>query len=184
MASERKNHAKLVVAGEVRLERRLPGPIERVWSYLVDEDKRAKWFGGGPWPLQPGARGRLIFNHDNLTPHEENIPEEYREDACGGTFDVEVVHCEPPKKLTFRWFEKDGSEFSEVTFELAPEGEDVQLVLTHRLLRDRREEISVSSGWHTHVDLLIDVLEGRTPQPFWEKAIHLEKVYEELYSDK
>jgi len=26
----------------------LPGPIERVWEYLTDPDKRARWFAGGP----------------------------------------------------------------------------------------------------------------------------------------
>ncbi len=27
----------------VRFERMLPGPIDRVWSYIVDSDKRKKW---------------------------------------------------------------------------------------------------------------------------------------------
>ena len=27
----------------VRFERLLPGPIERVWEYLTDGDKRATW---------------------------------------------------------------------------------------------------------------------------------------------
>ena len=31
----------------VRFERLLPGPIERVWQYLTDGDKRAKWLCGG-----------------------------------------------------------------------------------------------------------------------------------------
>ena len=32
----------------VRLERLLPGPIERVWAYLTEPDKRATWFAGSP----------------------------------------------------------------------------------------------------------------------------------------
>src|SRR5690606_39019955 len=31
----------------VRFRRVLPGPIERVWAYLTEADKRAKWFAGG-----------------------------------------------------------------------------------------------------------------------------------------
>ena len=39
-------------SGAVRFERLLPGPIERVWSYLVEGEKRAtvyfaKGAGGG-----------------------------------------------------------------------------------------------------------------------------------------
>ncbi len=29
------------------VERTLPGPIERVWAYLTEPDKRARWLGGG-----------------------------------------------------------------------------------------------------------------------------------------
>ena len=33
--------------GTVRLERLLPGPIERVWAYLTESAKRATWFAAG-----------------------------------------------------------------------------------------------------------------------------------------
>ena len=33
----------------IRMERLLPGPIERVWGYLTDTAERGKWFAtGGP----------------------------------------------------------------------------------------------------------------------------------------
>ena len=38
---------KFTGPAEVRLVRILPGPIERVWEYLTDSEKRARWFGGG-----------------------------------------------------------------------------------------------------------------------------------------
>jgi DNA-binding transcriptional ArsR family regulator len=31
-----------------RIERILPGPIERAWAYLTEPEKRRKWFVGGP----------------------------------------------------------------------------------------------------------------------------------------
>ena len=41
--------------GTVRLERLLPGPIERVWAYLTESDKRATWFAAGTFDLlHPG----------------------------------------------------------------------------------------------------------------------------------
>ena len=40
----------------VRIERLLPGPIERVWQYLTDPQLRAQWFAGGE--LEPRTGGR------------------------------------------------------------------------------------------------------------------------------
>ena len=40
---------------EIRLVRTLPGPIERVWEYLTDPEKRARWFAGGPMEPRVGA---------------------------------------------------------------------------------------------------------------------------------
>ena len=34
-------------ATTLTVERTLPGPIERVWAYLTEPDKRARWLGGG-----------------------------------------------------------------------------------------------------------------------------------------
>jgi len=45
----------------VRLERLLPGPIERVWAYLTEADKRATWFAGGMFDLRVGA-GRTCIS--------------------------------------------------------------------------------------------------------------------------
>ena len=32
----------------VRIERILPGPVERVWAYLTESDKRKKWLAARP----------------------------------------------------------------------------------------------------------------------------------------
>ena len=45
-------------AGAVRFERLLPGPIERVWAYLTDPDKRAS--GSRPVRWSCGSAGRWI----------------------------------------------------------------------------------------------------------------------------
>jgi hypothetical protein len=42
-------------ARTVRLERVLPGPIERVWAYLTDSKKRGRWFASGPMDLRLGG---------------------------------------------------------------------------------------------------------------------------------
>src|SRR5205814_4406784 len=40
----------------VRLERMLPGPIERVWAYLTDSEKRKTWFASGIFDLRVGGK--------------------------------------------------------------------------------------------------------------------------------
>jgi uncharacterized protein YndB with AHSA1/START domain len=44
-----------VAADTVRLERLLPGPLERAWSFLTESDKRARWLAGGEWELRPAC---------------------------------------------------------------------------------------------------------------------------------
>ena len=88
-----------------------------------------------------------------------------------------VTRCEPPHTLSFTWGEEEGDE-SEVTFELSEREEQVLMVLTHRRLRNRQEMIGVAGGWHTHVDILIDQLNGRVPKPFWAKIERLEAEYD------
>ena len=40
------NAATLIEPGTVKMERLLPGPVERVWAYLTESDKRARWLAG------------------------------------------------------------------------------------------------------------------------------------------
>jgi uncharacterized protein YndB with AHSA1/START domain len=51
----------------MRLERLLPGPVERVWAYLTESEKRATWLCGGEFELRVGGRVRLEFDHARPT---------------------------------------------------------------------------------------------------------------------
>ena len=41
-------HVVATDATTLHLDRLLPGPIDRVWSFLVDGELRARWLAGGP----------------------------------------------------------------------------------------------------------------------------------------
>ena len=153
--------------GTLRLERLLPGPIERVWAYLTESEKRGQWLATGPMDLKAGGGVELHFRHADLSPTKEPIPAQYKQLENGVTLPGRVVRCDPPRLLTFTWAHPENSE---VTFELTPKGDKVLLVVTHRRLSDRGGLISVSGGWHTHLDILVERLNGRTPRPFW--SIH------------
>ena len=151
--------------GTVRLERVLPGPIERVWAYLTEPEKRGKWLASGAMELRVGGRVELVFNHAELSA-EKTPPEEYKKNESCTFRNGRVTKCEPPRLLSYTWGD-DPKEKSEVTFELSAQGKDVLLIVTHRRLRDRGEMVGVASGWHSHLGILDDQLHGREPRPFW-----------------
>lgn len=155
----------------LRIERLLPGPIERVWRYLTDSDKRGTWLASGGMELHVGGRVEHVFRNSELTEHDDPPPEKYAKYAGESRFEGCITACEPPHLLAYTWGEE-----SEVTFELTPRADKVLLVLTHRL-RDRDEMISVVGGWHTHLGILDARLEGRTPPGFWATHTRLEAEY-------
>lgn len=155
----------------LRLERVLPGPVERVWDYLVDPDKRSRWFAGGSLEPREGGKSVLLFDHDKLS--DESYPADYAS-FKGKSFNGTVLVYDPPRKLGYT-FEDGGSE---VLFELAPKGKDTLLVVTHRKIAGRSALVSYSSGWDTHVAILADLLAERKPRGFWSTHDSLKKVYE------
>ncbi len=118
-------------ARTLRIRRVLPGPIERVWAYLTESEKRGRWLAAGPMELRVGGRVELTFRNSGLSAHAEPAPDKYKEYEGAG-FQGRVTRCDPPRVLSYTW-----GDHSEVTFELTPEGENVLLVLTHRRLPDR-----------------------------------------------
>ena len=73
-------------AGAIRFERLLPGPIERVWAYLTESDKRGKWLASGPVELRVGGQVELHFRHADLSPQTEPIPDKYKQYENGASF--------------------------------------------------------------------------------------------------
>ena len=165
----------------VRFERLLPGPIERVWHYLTDGEKRARWLCGGEMELRVGGKVEMHFHNASLSSQPDvDPPEKYRDLPEQMSFGGTVTRCEPPRLLAFTWDFED--EPSEVCYELQEAGDRVRLVLTHRKLTSHDEIISASGGWHTHLDILEDVLNGREPQAFWKAHTPLEAEYERRFA--
>ena len=164
--------------GTVRMERLLPGPVERVWAYLTEPDKRALWLAGGPMLLEVGGAVELHFDHARLS--HEPTPEQYRSKRADGIHlhHGRVTGCEPPRVLAYTWDEGAERRESEVCFELSPAGAGTRLVLTHRRLAGAKQMISVASGWDTHLDLMEDRLAGREPIGFWTAYFAFEKEYQ------
>jgi uncharacterized protein YndB with AHSA1/START domain len=168
-------------ADTLRLERLLPGPIERVWAYLTESDKRATWLASGPMDLTVGGRMEFRFRHADLSSHAAPIPELYKAIENGHLAHGEVLRCEPPHLLTFTWLEGHGPA-SEVTIALTESGAQVRLVLTHGLVTDPGEIIGLAGGWHAHLDFLLDRLNGDEPPPFWPVYVAIDAAYRERFA--
>ncbi|MEM5384477.1 SRPBCC family protein [Paraburkholderia phymatum] len=163
----------------VRFERLLPGPIERVWAYLTESDKRSQWLASGAMPAQPGGDFVMRFDHSLLAATPELPPEPYRQYAGGHDSYHRLLRFEPPHVLAFTWGSIQDN-LSEVTFELSEAGDQVKLVLTHRNLSGRNEQLDVGPGWHSHLDVLRERLKGTAPASFWKMFEQIKARYDAL----
>jgi uncharacterized protein YndB with AHSA1/START domain len=154
----------------VRIERLLPGPVERVWAYLTESDLRRRWLASGEMTLEPGAPFELVWRNDELTDPPGERPE-----TMGGEIRMQsrIIEVDPPRLLSFAWWGE-----ADVTLELAPRGDGTLLTITHRRLTDRSTLLGVSAGWHIHLDVLEARMQGAEPEAFWDGWRRLRAEYE------
>lgn len=167
------DYGTITEAGTVRFERLLPGPIERVWAYLTESGKRSQWLAHGDMDLRPGGEMEYVWRNWELALPGEAAPEKW---AGEHRMKGHIVRVEPPYLLVHSWDEHNSE--SEVSFELSEEGDKVRLVLTNRRLPNRGELVGVSGGWHGHLDVLQQVLEGAPRTSFWDKMERLHQHYD------
>ena len=170
-AHQNNDHGTLINTAEVRFVRLLPGPIERVWAFITDPEKRKLWLAGGTTASTPGTSFQLQFENRSHELPGETVPEKHKEHACAIGSDATITRHEPPHVHAFIWGE------GEVIFELSPQDEQVKLVLTHRKLPNNDELLSVSGGWHIHLTVLVSKLTGTPQPPFWSTLMSLEDEY-------
>jgi uncharacterized protein YndB with AHSA1/START domain len=163
----------LLEPGTVKLERLLPGPVERVWAYLTESDKRAKWLCAGTFDLRVGGKVKLEFDNRKLSVGEE-VPPRFKGREVHG-FEGVITRLETNRVLSHTWTWEGAS--TEVTYELTPRGKEVLLVIVHRRLEGRDLVASVMGGWDVHTGILEDILKGVEPRSFWKTHTRLEKEY-------
>jgi uncharacterized protein YndB with AHSA1/START domain len=174
--------ARLAGPGAVRLERRLAGPVDRVWSHLVDPEQRATWLAGGEVEPRVGGRVTLAFRHAEITddppPDDSRVAHEHGHLAYGV-----VIGWQPPRRLVHTW--EDGDfEVSEVAFELNDEADGVRLALTHRGLDTRSMVVGVAAGWDAHLGTLAARLAGAPRPAFWRAFARAQERYADAFADQ
>ncbi len=59
--------AKFGKDNSLTFQRRLPGPIERVWAYLTVSKLRQQWLAAGEMELVQGSVFELVWRNDDLS---------------------------------------------------------------------------------------------------------------------
>ncbi len=154
----------------LKIQRLLPGPIERVWAYLTESDLRRQWLAAGEMEMKVGAAFELVWRNAELNNPPSQRPADLPEQH---SMQSQITELDPPRKLAITWGRSGG-----VSFELEPKGKKVLLTLIHRRLPDRATLLKVSAGWHMHLDVLVARATGKEPAPFWDGWSRLQKEYD------
>ncbi|MGZ3411501.1 MAG: SRPBCC family protein [Xanthobacteraceae bacterium] len=163
-------YGTLIEPATLKIQRLLPGPIERVWAYLTESDLRRKWLAAGQMEMKAGTPFELVWRNN-----EQTNPPGQRPPGFGDEHRMQsrIVELDPPRKLVFTW---NGS--GNVSFELEPKGNEVLLTVIHRRLPDRATLLRVAAGWHAHLGILVARTNGNEPQPFWDGWSRLQVEYD------
>ena len=154
----------------VKIQRLLPGPIERIWNYLTDSDLRRQWLASGDMTAEPGASFELTWRNDELSDPPGRRPEGF---GAEHSMQSRIVEADPPRRLVFTW-----SNSGDVSFDLEPRGKQVLLTVIHRRLPNREVLLMVAAGWHQHLDTLAARANGQSPAPFWDGWNRLHAEYD------
>ena len=74
-------YGTLIEPTTLKIQRLLPGPIERVWAYLTDSELRRKWLAAGEMEMKVGAPFELVWRNDELTDPPGKRPDGFRRGA-------------------------------------------------------------------------------------------------------
>lgn len=165
-------HGVLAPDKSLRIQRRLPGPIDRVWAHLTDSDLRSQWLASGDMLLQAGASFELVWRNDELSHSPDERPEGFPAESRAVCQFIEV---DPPRYMRYIW-----PGVGEVSMKLESLEDDVLLTVTHRQLVGERLILNVSAGWHAHLALLVARVEGTARPSLWAVWKQARAEYERL----
>ena len=151
-------HGVLIEPTTLKIQRFLPGPVERCWDYLTKSDLRRQWLASGDMEMKVGGAVKLTWRNDELS--KGNRPEGF---PAEHSMDCKVTEYDPPRKLAITWGSTGG-----VSFELEPKGDRILLTLVHHRIADRSTRLNISAGWHAHLDALVARMEGGEMPSFWD----------------
>ena len=79
----------------LKIQRLLPGPVERIWVYLTESDMRRKWLASGFMEMKVGAPFELVWRNNELTDAPGQRPEGFGEEH---RMQSRITELDPPRK--------------------------------------------------------------------------------------
>jgi uncharacterized protein YndB with AHSA1/START domain len=149
----------LIEPTTLRIQRLLPGPIERIWAYLTDSDLRSKWLAAGAMEMKVGAPVEFVWRNDEL-----NDPPSARPAVSRRAQHAEPHHRARSAAQAFDRLEQQRRR----DVRAGAEGQGRAAHRDPSRLPDRSTMLKVSAGWHMHLDVLVARASGKEPAPFWE----------------
>jgi uncharacterized protein YndB with AHSA1/START domain len=159
----------------LKIQRLLPGPIDRIWEYLTQSELRRQWLASGEMEMTIDAPFEFIWRNDELTDPPGQRPAGFGDEH---RMQSRITELDPPRRLSIVWGESGG-----VSFALDPQGDEVLLTVIHRRLPDRTTMLMVGAGWHMHLDILVARASGKATEPFWDGWSRLRKEYDRRLPD-
>ena len=147
---------RLVVEGDraaLIFERRLPFPVQAVWSAITDPSQRARWMGDTTIEGRAGGRIEMVPSGPPLPPEQKRMT-------------GRILVWDPPHVLEHEWNQPIARD-SIVRYELEPDGADTLLRFSHRGL-GIATATGFRSGTHAYLDRLQAYLRGE-PLPDWSQ---------------
>ncbi len=141
-------NGRLTVDGDravLNFERRLPFPIDVVWSAITDPDERGQWFGETTIDAREGGMIEMVATGPPLPPERKRMT-------------GRILVWDPPNVLEHEWKQpivEDGV----VRYELTADGDGTVLRFTHRGLGVRNAS-GFLGGTHAFLDRLEAYLSG------------------------
>jgi uncharacterized protein YndB with AHSA1/START domain len=138
---------RIVQEAAAVFERILPGPIEKVWTFLTEASRLPEWYGEGS--IEPREGGAVSL--------------------MGGHIRGVVTAWRPHSALGYTWnvFQPDETvsawPVSYLEFALKPADGTVALTLVHRPIPEAMQNLTCM-GWHTMLDLVEAGLRGEFPK--------------------
>jgi glutathione S-transferase len=137
---------------ELKLERTLDAPVERVWSALTDAGSVARWYGPSDdfrievreWECRVGGEYRVAMHHKDGPVH-----------TCYGVFRT----IDAPRRIAYTWAWEGAPPMDTlVTFDLAAEGGKTRLSFAHVGFPDEGAKEQHRMGWTGSLERLASVV--------------------------
>ncbi len=90
-------YGTLIEPTTLKIQRLLPGPVERIWAYLTDSELRRKWLAAGAMEMKVGAPVELVWRNDELNDPPDARPEDFPEEH---RMQSRITELDPPRRLS------------------------------------------------------------------------------------